>query len=276
MMKPGSEITLSPGSAATLQADNAVKPLVTVIIVVRNGVRTLERALQSVFAQDRSLVECVVIDGSSTDGTVELLERLSPQIDRWVSEPDEGIYDAMNKGVAIARGQFVYFLGCDDVLLADVSSLRPAMVDPWTIYYGNVRWTHSPRPYDGRFTVWKIARRNICHQAIFYPAQVVRERTYSHQYRLLADWELNLYCFADKRIRWHHLPHIIALCDRSGASARQRDDAFELDRSTLMRRYLPRHVYWVHLLRQGVRRRLRRLSSFRGHAGMSAGASGQS
>ncbi len=234
-------------------------PLVSVIVVVYNGAATLERALESVFSQDRSLVECVVIDGGSTDGTVDLLERFSAQIDDWKSEPDAGIYDAMNKGADRARGRFVYYLGCDDVLLADLGGLSGDLVSQSTIYYGDVLQTKPRRIYDGRFTAWKIVCRNICHQAIFYPADLVRRERFTLRYKFLADWEFNLRCFGDKGVRFQYLPRTIALYSTAGVSATRRDDAFEEDRSALFRRHLPTPVYVYHLLRKYMRRQMRTL-----------------
>ena len=98
--------------------------LVTVVTVVYNGVATVEEACRSVIAQRAGLadlgvdLEYIVVDGGSRDGTVELLQALAAQpggIDRWVSEPDRGLYDAMNKGLAMATGDFVGFLNSDDV-----------------------------------------------------------------------------------------------------------------------------------------------------------------
>lgn len=97
---------------------------VTVVTVVYNGVATVEEACRSVIAQRAGLadlgveLEYIVVDGGSRDGTVELLQALAAQpggIDRWVSEPDRGLYDAMNKGLAMATGDFVGFLNSDDV-----------------------------------------------------------------------------------------------------------------------------------------------------------------
>jgi glycosyltransferase involved in cell wall biosynthesis len=91
-------------------------PLVTIITVVRNGAGTIARAIESVQTQDCPGIEHVVIDGASTDGTPEILSRLLRAEDFWISEPDRGISDAFNKGVTVARGGFIQFLGADDWL----------------------------------------------------------------------------------------------------------------------------------------------------------------
>ena len=234
-------------------------PLISVVMVVRNGAATFERALQTVISQDRSLVECIVIDGASTDGTVEILRRYNDRIDFWSSEPDAGIYDAMNKGAARARGRYVYFLGCDDLLLLNLRELERHLVDSLTIYYGNVVRQHSRRVYDGQFNAWKLSRRNICHQAIFYPAHLVARWQFTTDYKLLADWEFNLRCFGDKSLRFQYIPLTVASFTGGGASFKQRDPAFERDRTQLYRRYLPTYIYLAHLVRKTGRRQLRTL-----------------
>lgn len=99
-------------------------PLITVITVVFNGVKTLEETIRSVVNQTYPNVEYIIIDGGSADGTLDIIKKYEDLIDYWVSEPDKGIYDAMNKGTATSLGCYVYFIGSGDILLvASLSSL---------------------------------------------------------------------------------------------------------------------------------------------------------
>jgi hypothetical protein len=98
---------------STLIAD---QPLISVITVVFNGERYLEQTIQSVINQVGSQIEYIIIDGGSTDGTLEILRKYDGQIDYWVSEPDLGLYDAMNKGTAIAVGEYTIHINADDLL----------------------------------------------------------------------------------------------------------------------------------------------------------------
>ena len=112
-------------------ADQQAKPnpFVTFIVAVRNGRRTIARCLESVWRQTDADRELIVIDAASTDGTVEYLEANSPRIAYWCSEPDRGVYQAWNKALRKARGEWVVFLGADDRLAADdvIARMRPSL-----------------------------------------------------------------------------------------------------------------------------------------------------
>src|ERR1700730_11011275 len=96
---------------------------ISIIIVTYNAENTLQRCLDSIYIQAYPEIEIIVIDGNSTDNTVEILKRNSSRIAFWKSEPDEGIYDAMNKAIKHITGKWVYFLGADDELFSDFSKL---------------------------------------------------------------------------------------------------------------------------------------------------------
>lgn len=93
---------------------NVEKPLISIITVVFNNVRTLEQTINSVINQSYRNIEYIIIDGGSTDGSVDLIKKYKSQISYWVSEPDKGIYYAMNKGLSVATGNLVSVLSSDD------------------------------------------------------------------------------------------------------------------------------------------------------------------
>lgn len=96
-----------------------VNPLVSIITVVYNGVKSLEQAILSVINQTYQNIEFIIIDGGSTDGTLDIIKKYEDKIAYWVSEPDMGIYDAMNKGIKASKADLYLILNCDDVLLPD-------------------------------------------------------------------------------------------------------------------------------------------------------------
>jgi putative colanic acid biosynthesis glycosyltransferase len=176
-------------------------PLVSVITVVRNGATTISETLDSVRIQHHILVEHIVIDGASSDGTVNILENYQSTQLRWISEPDQGIYDAMNKGIALARGEWLIFLGADDVL-ADADVLA------------DIFQKHELAPYDlvcgcssysgGRKCVprldWHMQLFNtIHHQAAFYRRRLFDDFRYRLDIPVVADYEMNFRVYSQHR-----------------------------------------------------------------------------
>jgi glycosyltransferase involved in cell wall biosynthesis len=96
--------------------NNGLSPSISVITVVRNGASVIADCIDSVLAQQIDGLEYIVIDGASTDGTLEIIRRYGDAISVCISEPDRGLYDAMNKGLRLARGRYIHFLNADDRL----------------------------------------------------------------------------------------------------------------------------------------------------------------
>ena len=90
-------------------------PKITVVTVVYNGILTLDATIKSVISQTYSNLEYIVVDGGSTDGTLELLKKYNSQISIIISEKDDGLYDAMNKGIALSTGEWICFMNCGDI-----------------------------------------------------------------------------------------------------------------------------------------------------------------
>jgi glycosyltransferase involved in cell wall biosynthesis len=221
----------------------AAAPSITVVTVVKDAVADLPRCLESVARQRYPRLEHLVVDGASTDGTVELLRRAAGARLRFVSEPDEGLYHAMNKAIGLARGDFILFLGADDALRADLADVAPRLVDPATVYYGDAWFTGAGQARYGPFDAARLARHNVCHQAVFYPRAALARHRFDLRYRWLADWELNMRCFADPALRFEHLPVVVAdYEDRRGLSSTQRDLALERDYLRLVWRHFPWRV----------------------------------
>ena len=195
------------------------QPLISIVTVVLNGAQTLEKSMQSVFQQKFNDYEYIVIDGGSSDGTLEILQKYDRHITYWLSEPDKGVYDAMNKAIKIAQGEWIYFLGADDYLTCDLGEIAEYLKDKQTIYYGDVYRPIINRRYDGPFSPYKLASRNICQQSIFYPESVWKKYSFNLKYPVLADYELNMRCFADPDIKMQYMPVTIAVFhDKGGLS----------------------------------------------------------
>ncbi|HEV2478732.1 MAG TPA: glycosyltransferase family 2 protein [Puia sp.] len=198
-------------------------PKVSVITVVYNGAATLEATLLSVVEQSYPHVEYILVDGGSTDGTLEIIDRYKTRITAWVSERDKGVYDAMNKGVRMATGDWVYFLGSDD-RLQDKAVLSDIFTDPANLdsdlLYGDVTSPSYKGLYDGPFTFGKLLSRNISHQAIFYKRHLFEFiGGYEPRFRMHADWDLNIRWFKTPGIRMKYVDRHIADFGAEGLSS---------------------------------------------------------
>jgi glycosyltransferase involved in cell wall biosynthesis len=201
---------------------------ISIIIVVYNGAATISHAIDSVMAQTYKELELIVVDGGSTDGTIEILQNYSHSNLFWKSEPDKGVYDAMNKGIQKASSEWIYFLGCDDSFYnKDVleNIFEERKYENADFIYGNV-WKSGSK-YDGEFDKKKIVEINICHQGIFY-RNSIHERIggYNLNYKIFADWDFNLRCFFNDSVRIQYVDIIISNFAEGGISAGKDDYAF--------------------------------------------------
>lgn len=170
-------------------------PTFSIITVVYNNVRDIEHTLKSVVSQTYKHVEYIVIDGLSTDGTLDVIEKYRPQISVILSEKDNGIYDAMNKGLALATGDYVLFLNSGDELYSKETLANLAEVSEGAdIIYGETFLINEQREIIGErrhkvpaYFNWKSFRygMNICHQAIYIKRTIAEP--YDLQYKLCAD-----------------------------------------------------------------------------------------
>ncbi len=118
-------------------------PRLSIITVVYNGIHTIERTITSIQQQSYKEIEHILIDGGSTDGTLELIKKHSGGIATWISEPDRGIYDAMNKGLEMATGEYVWFINAgDEIYSADtLEKIRDLLRIRSDVYYGEAMYT---------------------------------------------------------------------------------------------------------------------------------------
>ncbi|NTV34209.1 MAG: glycosyltransferase, partial [Deltaproteobacteria bacterium] len=156
------------------------RPLISIITVVRNGRDSIEQTIRSVLKQTCRSLEYIVIDGGSTDGTVDIIRKYANRITYWVSEPDGGIYDAMNKALNHARGKGHLFLNAGDHFVGDV--LSDALTIPSHLpvskkdIFGKIR---PVRPRDHRQGL------PYCHQGVIFETKGIR---FSTKYRFAADY----------------------------------------------------------------------------------------
>ncbi|RYE14479.1 MAG: glycosyltransferase [Rickettsiales bacterium] len=226
--------------------------LISIIIVVYNAGTVLEETLLSVLNQNCNNVELILIDGNSTDNTISIIKKYEAKIAYWISEPDQGVYDAMNKGAKIASGKFIYFLGAGDKLLNVIDELVKFLVNDKVIYYGNVYRSDLKKYYDGRFSQFKLSVKNICHQAIFYPAEVFKKYNYNITYKMQSDHDLNMRINGDKNFMYQYIPITISSYQGGGISDNTLDHKFHSDKLKIIKSNFNFYVFFYAYLRTTI------------------------
>lgn len=169
-------------------------PLISVITVCKNSSKTIERTLKSVEKQSYAPIEYIVIDCVSNDGTLEIVKSCSA-VTKWVSEMDEGIADAFNKGIALANGEWIGILNADDWYESDTVAAVMAHAGSYDVIHGSVRYWRR----DGGVEI-VMPNHAVLHRemSINHPSVFVRRSVYEHvgyfdlSYRYAMDYELLL------------------------------------------------------------------------------------
>lgn len=215
-------------------------PLFSIIIPTYNSGLTLSVALNSVFNQTFTDLEVLVIDGLSSDNTLDIVKNYKKKFNniRIYSENDQGIYDAMNKGIDLAMGEWLFFMGSDDSFYEpttlELLINREELVNN-DIVYGNVYSTYFNGSYDGLFTYSKLMNQNICHQSIFFRKSVFNKTgKYNLKYKAYADWNHNISWFFSSKVSKIHIDQIIANFTYGGYSSVYDDKAFKSDKIFLL------------------------------------------
>ncbi len=199
---------------------------VSIITVVFNNRDFIESAIKSVLNQTHKNIEYIIIDGGSKDGTFEVINKYRDKIAKFVSEPDKGIYDAMNKGLEAAKGEWIFFLGADDMLydpltIEDVSS---QLRDDLSVVFGKVRYTNG-KEVRSRLNLLTMLHNTVHHQSAFYNANLFYNWRYDSTKKLISDYELNLIIYLAKK-KYEHMDRFISICSPLGQSIKDTRTAF--------------------------------------------------
>lgn len=246
---------------------------ISIITVCKNAENAIERTMLSVVTQScfNENIEYWIIDGASTDKTVEIIKQYSNKYPiKWISEPDSGIYNAMNKGIKMATGDYLLFLNagdklfdekvislvlkkfeesdCDflytDILTCDFNSLSEAKIK---------KFNHADKYF--------LFRDCICHQASFFKKSVFeRFGGFNENFKLAADYEMLLKIMANKSLKKEYLPITAAYYDITGISSTS-EDVVKEERATIQKHFYSSFETFLYSswLYQFIRRRLRKM-----------------
>jgi glycosyltransferase involved in cell wall biosynthesis len=230
-------------------------PFFSIIIPTYNSAKTLSTCLDSLIDQTFQNFEIIILDGKSSDDTISISLHYTGVFKniRLISEKDKGIYYAMNKGIEMSNGRWLYFLGSDDYLLNN-STLEKIIefgdLDNFDFVYGDVLSPEYGDHYDGDFDQQKILNKNICHQALFVRRDLFhRLGKFNTRYKQLADYDFNLRAIFNNKIRKKHIELTIAYYAPGGSSSVKTDEKFVKDKDYLVLKYGFRTYNWTHRIR---------------------------
>lgn len=206
----------------------------SIIIPTYNSESTIKRCLDSILCQSFSDFEVLIMDGVSKDETLQIVSEYQDDRIKIHSEPDEGIYDAMNKGINLSQGEWLYFLGSDD-WLCNGSVLDKVFYDcdieKLDVVYGDVESDFLDKNYIGAWCVKNI-EYNRCHQTIFYRKNVFHKiGIYNQKYKLAADHDINIKWLLNAKLKNKYIDLKIAHFSVGGFSCNYIDKNFDQDRN---------------------------------------------
>ena len=205
-------------------------PLVTIITIVHNNVKTIRTAVQSVAHQSYENIEHIVIDNCSNDGTLEAIYQQENDISLIISEPDDGIYHALNKGIKLANGKIVGFLNSDDVLKnrnTITTIVQNLMAEDNEAVYGDLQYFSKQRPNriirswkSNKYTSKKFRQGWMPPHPTFYTYKDIylKYGFFDISYKISSDYDMMLRLLYEKKIKAKYIPEVLVKMQRGGVS----------------------------------------------------------
>lgn len=196
-------------------------PFLSIITVNYNNALELERTLLSVFHQSYTNFEYIVIDGGSTDESLSIIQKYKNQISHCTSESDTGIFNAMNKGVEVAKGEYLLFLNSGDILtsskaLSDFIGHEKFKGD---IIYGDYKFKSGEKVYPDMLYPSYFMRSSLPHQSTLFNKSVFEKiGGYDETYAIISDRAFYLKCFLSDQFQFTHIAYFLTLFDLEGVS----------------------------------------------------------
>lgn len=245
---------------------------ISIITINYNDLVGLEKTFNSVVSQSNTDFEYIVIDGGSTDGSKEFLEQNSDQLAYWISEKDYGVYNAMNKGIKAAKGDYVLFLNSRDFLI-DSTIIDKVLKDlngNIAIYYGNLIYSlngvntqlWSP-PSTLSFTYF--LSDSLPHPASFIKRELFDAHFYySEHFKIVSDWEFFIYCICKMNVSYKHLDYVISNFDNSGmSSVKENQIKIDTEKQQVFEKHFPLLLEDIKVLKDGNSQRFKQYQTIK-------------
>lgn len=222
----------------------------SIITINYNSRDGLRKTIESIVNQTWQEFEYIIIDGGSTDGSVEVIKEYADRINYWVSEPDMGIYDAMNKGVVRAKGEYCLFMNSADTFYDStvIDHVFP-LLDNTDIICGQLKFPHGyimkgPK----EVSMQHFYTSTLPHQATFIKTQLLISEPYDTSYRIVSDWKFWIQSLIFKNATYKTIDYIIAVFDVSGISSTHEDLRIEEQKKVFDELIPPRILcdYYTH------------------------------
>ena len=200
------------------------KPLISIITVNLNDLEGLKKTIKSVFDQTWQEFEFIVIDGGSTDGSKELIEENKERIDHWVSEPDNGIYNAMNKGIELASGEYLFFLNSGDHFVnPQILENNREFITGYDLIYFDINVVEEAdtylRYFPEKLVFSYFTKHTLPHQGTFIKAELFKNvGYYDEKFKIVADWKFFLESICDFNATYHKVDDVLTYHYLDGVS----------------------------------------------------------
>lgn len=239
-------------------------PLFSIISICFNEENGIRRTCESVVSQDYRDYEWIVVDGGSTDGTLEILKEFSGSITRMISEPDEGIYDAMNKGIKMASGEYLVFLNGGDFFASDDVLTDVSVAPQKELIYGDIFFDEvggTLAIYPDVMSEGYLLKKMAPHQATFFRHDLFhRFGNYDRSYKIAADYELYVRLIEVGKVSYHYIARPLSVFDRSGiSSGPAHRELRKRENHRVRKQYFRRYRWSLKALRQEVKNGLRKI-----------------
>lgn len=215
----------------------------SIITINFNNKEGLQKTISSVTPQTFRDYEWIIIDGGSTDGSQVLIEQISNHLAYWVCEPDKGIYNAMNKGIRMAKGEWLLFLNsgdwlCENTTLEKVFAQESSTAD--VMYGDKMQWTPDKSfllSFPERLSLDYLVRYSICHQATFFRKELFIQEQYEETYSIASDWAFDIKLMLQGK-RFEHIPVTVCYYDNTGISALGSEKQ-QQEKKDIIEKYIP-------------------------------------
>ena len=214
----------------------------SIITINYNNRDGLERTIQSVINQTYQDFEYIIIDGGSTDGSVDIIKKYADRIDYWVSEPDKGIYNAMNKGVLQAHGTYVNFMNSGDCFYSNEVLRTVLKYLSYDIILGKSYYQNGPHGFKKKnISFLDLYKNSLPHQAAFCRRELFDNSLFDENYKIVSDWKFFLDTLLFKNASFLNVDDIICLYEFGGISSTAISQV-DVERATIINSYFPERV----------------------------------